>query len=357
MNQRYLPNQIETPCVVIDVAVAEHNIAKAQSYFDTHGVKFRPHIKTHKLPFFAHKQQQAGAIGITCQKLGEAEIMVQNGIQDILITYNIVGNAKLERLRQLAGQCKIAVVADSEAVARGLSGTFSDAALPLSVLVECDTGQHRCGVQTPEQAAALARIIDDLPGLRFGGLMTYPAKHDHANVDQFLKRTIALCGQQDIDVPVVSNGGTPGMSNAHLVSSATEHRSGTYIYNDRSLVEGQNCSLEDCALAVVATVVSRPTDDRMIIDAGSKVLTSDTMGLDGYGYILEYPLAIIGALHEEHGIVDMSNCSGSSPKVGDVVHIIPNHACVVSNLFDLVFLKHADGTIEAAEVACRGQVW
>ncbi|NKB53363.1 MAG: D-TA family PLP-dependent enzyme [Rhizobiaceae bacterium] len=357
MNSRYLPDHIETPCVVIDVDIVDRNIRRAQDYLDEHGVMSRPHIKTHKLPKFAHRQIEAGAIGITCQKIGEAEVMADAGIGDILITYNIVGTAKLQRLRRLAQTCRLTVVADSEQVVRGLSETFATAAVELSVLVECDTGQQRCGVQTSEQAAHLATFIDAAPGLLFDGFMTYPPKKSHERVNQFLQRAVELCESNKLEVNTVSNGGTPDMQNSHLVSCATEHRSGTYIYNDRSLVESGDCKLADCALAVHATVVSRPTDDRMIIDAGSKVLTSDPMGLTGFGHVVEYPKAAIRELHEEHGIVDLSNCVGTLPNIGDIVQIIPNHACVVSNLFDRVFLRHGDGRIEIQDVACRGQVW
>lgn len=357
MTSRYLPDEIETPCVVIDVDTVERNIANAQAYLDEHGIKARPHIKTHKLPKFAHQQAAAGAVGVTCQKIGEAEIMANAGIGDILITYNIVGSRKLERLRNLSKKCQLTVVADSEKVVRGLSAQFETAEVNLPVLVECDTGQNRCGVQTGEEVVQLALLIDSLPGLKFEGLMTYPPKKRHAEVNRFLQRAIELCEAKELPVQTVSNGGTPDMANSHLVSTATEHRSGTYIYNDRSLVESGDCQLADCALAVNATVVSRPTETRMIIDAGSKALTSDTMGLSGFGHVVEHPDAVIKELHEEHGIVDVSACSFALPEIGDVIQIIPNHACVVSNLFDRVFLRHPDGRIEVQDVACRGQVW
>ncbi len=357
MIDRYIPKTIETPCVVVDVEIAKNNLKKAQTYFDGHGIKTRPHIKTHKLPMFALEQLKLGAIGITCQKIGEAEIMADAGIKDIMITYNILGAAKLERLKKLSEKCSLSVVADSSAIIAGLSECFAGQDTPLSVLVECDTGQKRCGVQSPEQALGLALLIEKSPGISFGGLMTYPAKKNHQNVEAFLKETIDLCSANGLTVGVVSNGGTPDMLNSHLVKSATEHRSGTYIYNDRSLVLGGDCTWDDCALQVMVTVVSCPTKDRVIIDAGSKALTSDTMGLKEFGYVVEYPNAIVKELHEEHGILDFSHCDADRPNVGDVIHIVPNHACVVSNMFDQVFLKSSSGDIEPAPVAARGQVW
>jgi D-serine deaminase-like pyridoxal phosphate-dependent protein len=306
---------------------------------------------------FAHEQIKAGAIGITCQKLGEAEIMAETGITDILITYNILGEAKLERLLALSKICTLSVVADSRATIAGLSDCFANQGKSLPVLIECDTGQHRCGVQNPRQALELAQFVAQSPGLLFGGLMTYPAKRQHEAVNAFLKATLDLCSNNELDVSIVSNGGTPDMLNSHLVTSVTEHRSGTYIYNDRSLVLSNDCSWDDCALRVLATVVSRPTNDRVIVDAGSKSLTSDTQGLEGFGYVVDYPEAQITALHEEHGILDVSNCGDNRPDVGDVLHIIPNHACVVSNMFDQVFLKTASGQIDPTPVTARGQVW
>ena len=199
-------------------------------------------------------------------------------------------------------------------------------------------------------------MIDDLPGLSFGGLMTYPAKKTHGKVNDFLEETIKLCVKAKLTVTTISNGGTPDMLNAHLVTAATEHRSGTYIYNDRSLVVGGDCTWDDCALQVLVTVVSHPTEDRIIVDSGSKALTSDTMGLDGFGHLVEYPNAIVKELHEEHGILDFAAVDGEKPKVGDILHIIPNHACVVSNMFDQVFLKE-QGEITPTQVSARGQVW
>lgn len=353
----YLPDSLETPCALINMNIVENNIQRAQDYLEQHGIKARPHIKTHKLPGLAHMQIAAGAIGITCQKIGEAEIMAAAGIEDILITYNILGESKLNRLRQLGQQIDLTVVADSKTTVSGLSASFANSQLPLKVLVECDTGLARCGVQSPESALSLAKIIDSSPGLKFVGLMTYPAKNDHDQVESFLQRSIQLCRGAGLDVTVVSNGGTPGMLQAHRVSSATEHRSGTYIYNDRSLVASGDCDWSDCALQVVATVVSRPTADRAIIDAGSKALSSDTMGLDGFGFVTEYPDALVRELHEEHGIIDFSGVKGGRPAVGAVLHIIPNHACVVSNLYDCVFVQSEDGTINAVTVEARGQVW
>lgn len=352
----YLPDQPETPCAIVDVAVAERNITRLQSFLDSHGLANRLHIKTHKLPEFALKQIAAGAVGITCQKIGEAEVMAAAGIDDILISYNILGAAKLSRLRRLAEGRKIRVVAVSEAVASGLSEVFSSAEQSLEVLVECDIGLGRCGVQSPEEALALARHIESLPGLAFAGLMNYPQRDTQPEVEAYLSATLSLLKGADIAVACVSTGGSPSLKRAHEVSCATEHRAGSYIYNDRTLAEGGDCDWADCALSVRATVISRPTLTRAIIDAGTKALTSDSFGLEGFGQVVEYPDMAVRQLHEEHGILDLP-ADQKGPDVGDTLHVIPNHACVVSNMFDRVFLKDPDGAYRAVTVAARGLVW
>lgn len=348
-------DDLETPAVVIDLARVETNLARTQAYADAHGLKLRPHIKTHKLPRFAHRQVALGAIGITCQKLGEAEVMVDAGVRDIFVPYNILGERKLKRLRALAERADITVTADNATTVEGLSRTFADAPKQLGVLVECDTGGSRCGVQSPADALDLARRIAGSPGLVFTGLMTYPGvgKVD-ANRD-WLNDAVTLLREANLPPTVVSNGGTPDLWRAGEVTAATEHRPGTYIYMDRRQVNYGVGTFEDCALTVLTTVVSRPTADRAIIDAGSKALTSDTLGLDGFGVVVGYPDAIVRSLSEEHGVIDLSR-SASKPVIGERLRIIPNHACVVSNLFDAVALLSPDGTVEIEPVAARGRV-
>ena len=346
---------IDTPAVLVDAVIARRNIQAFQDYCDRHDLKVRPHIKTHKLPLMAKWQLEAGAIGITCQKIGEAEVMADAGIQDILITYNILGNPKLTRLRALHQRVDLQVVADNGTVLAGLSEAFQGEETPLTVLVECDTGAGRCGVQSPEAALDLARVICQLPGITFGGLMTYPPVGRCGEVEHWLTTARGLLMAAGFECPVISNGGTPDMWRAHEMPSATEYRIGTYIYNDRSLMARDLCGPQDCALTVLATVVSRPTDSRAIIDAGSKILTSDLLGLEGYGQILDHPNLCLKALSEEHG--ELFDPEGQMAlKVGDRVRIIPNHACVVSNMVDEIHLIEAGGKITETEVSARGKL-
>jgi len=343
-------DQLDTPVAVVDLDRLEANIAALQAYLDEHSIANRPHIKTHKIPEIAHMQLAAGAVGIACQKLGEAEVMAQAGVRDIFVPYNIVGEAKLERLAHLARRVWLSVTADSEFVVRALSATARSAGLTLPVLVECDTGARRCGVQSPQEAAELARIIARSPGLHFGGLMTFP---NLDGLDQFVSQVKSLLAKDGVPVERVSGGGTPCMWQAHTHAALTEHRAGTYVYGDRHTLKSGAMGLEDCALTVITTVVSRPTADRGILDGGSKTFSSDLVGLEGHGLVLEYPEARFYAMSEEHGHVDFSPCE-RRPEIGERVTVLPNHVCPVSNLFNQV-VGVRDGAVEVVwPVACRG---
>ncbi len=346
---------LETPAVVIDRTKVDANLSRAQAYADANGLKLRPHIKTHKLPMFARLQCELGAIGITCQKVGEAEVMADGGITDIFIPYNILGDGKLERLAALHQRVTMSVSADSTVTVAGYADHFTDPAHPLPVLIECDIGAGRCGVQSSEEALALARRIEAAPGLRFEGLMAYPPRGAMQDVERWLKDAIALLEKNGIAVNTVSNGGSPDFYSAATVKSATEHRPGTYIYSDRMQVAFGHGTLEDCALTVLATVVSRPTPDRAVLDTGSKALAADMAPVPGHGHIVEYPAAVITTLNEEHGIVDLSACA-IKPEIGEKVRIIPNHVCVVSNLFDVVNLTDGEIVLETVPVAARGKL-
>ena len=351
--------QLSTPVPIIDEDRMAANIARVQGYMDKEGKAFRPHIKTHKIPALAEQQVAAGARGINCQKITEAEVFADAGFDDILITFNVLGPEKLERLVVLNEQISgLKVVADNKITVQGLSEAFANAARPLAVLVECDTGGGRCGVQSPEAAVELAEAIHAVPGLTFMGLLTYPKAFAESDVEAFFSSALKLLEAKGIACPIVSNGGTPSLFDAGKVTSATEHRAGTYIYNDRAMVRSGHCTFDDCAMHILATVVSRPTDSRAVIDAGSKALTSDLLGFDDFGYVVDYPEAVITGLSEEHGVLDLSKCaSDARPQIGERIRIIPNHTCVVSNLVDrMVF--HRNGVVTRVEpVAARGRVW
>ncbi|UVC12000.1 D-TA family PLP-dependent enzyme [Rhizobium sp. TH2] len=348
---------ISTPRPIIDEVRMQANIARVQAYADQHGLALRPHIKTHKLPSIAKLQVAAGAKGINCQKITEAEVFANAGFEDILITYNILGPDKLERLAALNERISsLKVAADNRTTVEGLSKHFAKLK-PITVLVECDTGAGRCGVQTPQEAFELAKLIHDMPGLTFGGLLTYPKPHAAAAVQTYFSEALSLLTSAGIPCPVVSHAGTPSLFEGHQVPAATEYRAGTYIYNDRSMIRAGHCTEADCAMTILATVVSRPAPGRAIIDAGAKTLTSDLSGFGDYGLVVGFPDAVIKALWEEHGAIDISACKDTFPAIGEKIRIIPNHTCVVTNMFDTMVF-HRDGVVTRVEdIAARGLVW
>ncbi len=335
---------IETPAAVVDLDRLERNLSRWQSYCDDAGLRSRPHVKTHKCVEIARMQVELGARGITCQKLGEAEVMVDAGLDDVLIPYNLLGDEKLRRLTALLERAQVSVTADDAAVLPGLARAARDAGRELRVLVECDTGLGRAGVQTPEAAIALARQIED--PLRFAGLLTYPV----------LERTLAFLSEaaETLEPETVSVGGTPTMwSAAELTDVANEYRAGNYAFYDRNSVAAGAATLDDVALTVHATVVSRPSPDRALLDAGSKCLSSDRGPDDAMGLILEAPTSTIEQLNEEHAYVRLAK--DDSLELGQHVRVAPNHACVVSNLFDEFALERAGQPEGSWRVAARGK--
>jgi D-serine deaminase-like pyridoxal phosphate-dependent protein len=253
---------------------------------------------------------------------------------------------------RLARRTKMSVTADSEFTVKGLSSVAQGEKLELAVLVEFDCGGQRCGVQSPQEAAALARFINSSAGLHFAGLMTFPSNDQ---TDPFVRQTKELLERDGLEVECVSGGGTPNMWQAHNATEATEHRAGTYVYGDRHIIKSGAMSLDDCALTVTTTVVSRPTADRAILDGGSKTFSSDLLDLDGYGTIIEYPEARMHAQSEEHGHVDLSACK-NKPRIGERLTVVPNHCCVVSNLFNQVYGLRSNRVEVIWPVAARGAV-
>jgi D-serine deaminase-like pyridoxal phosphate-dependent protein len=344
-----------TPAVTVDLDRVERNIKRLQAACDAAGVANRPHIKTHKSPLIAAMQRDAGARGITCQKLGEAEVMAAAGFEDILISYNILGEEKVARLAALMGKTNMIVCVDNPVSVAAAADAAGRAGRPLRVLVECDTGRKRAGVETPGEAIALARMIADRNGLVFAGLLLYPPETAIPQTQTFLDHTLAGVRESGLEPTIISSGGTPNIANLGKLDGATEHRAGTYVFNDRMMMACGAAGLEDCALNVVATVVSRAGPDRGIVDAGSKTLTSDTGGLDGHGLILEHPQARIAKFAEEHGFLDLAACN-DRPEVGDVVRIIPNHVCVVVNMMERLIATRGNEIVGEIPVAARGRI-
>jgi len=346
---------LDTPAVTIDLPIMEDNIRRVQAHLAKHGIANRPHIKTHKIPALGKLQMQAGATGITCQKLGEVEIFTDAGVaDDVLLTFNIIGGAKTDRLMALAKRLRrLAVVLDNEVVAKGLSEAAVSHGVDMRFLVECDTGMGRNGVQTPQAAVDLARAVMKMPGMHFEGIMTFPLRAPTSRA--FFEQALSLFKSAGIAVPVVSGGGTPAIFSTQDYPMLTEHRAGTYIFNDVMTVKSGTATWDNCAMRVRATVVSRPTGERAVIDCGTKVLTSDQYTATGFGHVLEYPDAVIPHLSEEHGVIDLSQCR-ERPAIGEIVHVVPNHCCVVSNMVDELHGVRASHVETSWPVAARGAV-
>jgi D-serine deaminase-like pyridoxal phosphate-dependent protein len=345
-------HDLETPSVLIDLDRMERNIARMQGYCDHYGLKFRPHIKTHKIPAIARQQLAAGAVGIACQKLTEAQVFIDaGGFNDIQIPYNIVGPQKTARLADMALYNRITVSADHPSVVRGLSEAAAANGITLRVMVDLATEIERTGA-SPAEALELARQIDEDDHLHFAGVLLYPS---YPAMRPRLLELLDGLHRSGIGVDSVSGGGTGAAWTSHEIPELTEIRVGTYVYNDWTTVTSGWADVDDCAMTVMATVVSRPHPDRAILDSGSKTLAADRVA-DGHGFILQYPEARIYKLNEEHAYVDLSDCA-ERPVIGERVQIIPVHTCVVSNLHNQVYGVRGETIEEIWPVAARGLVW
>jgi D-serine deaminase-like pyridoxal phosphate-dependent protein len=336
---------------VVDVDRLERNLRRWQDECDRLGFANRPHIKTHRSVEVARRQLELGAVGLTCQKLGEAETMVDAGFEDVLVPYNLVGPRKLERLAALLRRATIRVSFDDPALLPGLASAADAAGRELGVLVDCDTGLGRTGVTEPERAAELAAAAARTDSLRFEGFVTYPAPPESL---MFFVEATRLCEQQGLEVGTVSVGGTPSMWDAERMRpTATEYRAGTYVFNDRNTVSAGAATLEDVALTVRATVVSRPAPDRAVLDAGSKALAGDVGHDGGFGLVVQAPESQVVRLDEEHAYVSLA--PGDSLELGQTVSVVPNHACVVSNLFDAFTVVQDGEPVAHWRVDARGR--
>ncbi|MEX0503838.1 alanine racemase [Alphaproteobacteria bacterium LSUCC0719] len=344
-----------TPCAVVDLDVVDRNIARVQALCDKAGRANRPHIKTHKSPVLARRQLDEGAIGITCQKLGEAEVMAEAGIEDILIATNIIGAARSGRLAALQRRMGLKLCADNPVSLAAYAEAGRVAERPIRVLIECDTGQKRAGVETPAEAVALAKLVRDDPALEFGGLLFYPPRDGWPATQKFLDDTQGGLADLGLVADIISTGGTPNLGNMTQLEGATEHRAGTCIFNDRMMMAAGMAGIDDCALRIFTTVVSRAGARRGILDAGSKTFTSDIGGLEGHGLILEHPEARIHKMAEEHGFLDLSECP-TLPEVGDILRVVPNHVCVAVNMFDQLVAVRGNDIVDILPVAARGRL-
>lgn len=367
-------SDLVTPQVLIDQKRALRNIERAQEVARAAGVRLRPHAKTHKSPVAAKWQIDRGAVGVCCAKLGEAEVFVEAGITDIRVPYP-VNYINASRLLALMDRASMSIIVDHLHVARGWSAAMQRADRVLDVLVKVDVGFHRCGIDPAGEPLEFLKKIKGLPGLRLRGILSH-AGHSYLAASEAELRAIALeeasiltglrdrAAEAGIQIEELSVGATPLLRFAAEQRGITEVRAGNYIYFDRTQVALGSATLDDCALMVLATVVSKPAPDRIILDCGSKTLTNDqARGIDkvpGYGAILNADGTaideglIIERLSEEHATVRVIGATRLEP--GSRVFVLPNHSCVVSNLVDEIVLVDGDQVLERLPVAARGRI-
>jgi D-serine deaminase-like pyridoxal phosphate-dependent protein len=366
--------ELRTPCVLVDHVKLERNIDRMQAAVSARGLRLRPHAKTHKSPELARVQIGRGAVGVCCAKLGEAEVFAAAGIEDIRLPYPLLP-VNADRVLALLDQTHLSFIVDHPGVAQGWSDAMQNAGQTVDVLVKVDVGFHRCGIDPNASGAAeLVARIAELPGLRFKGLLSHAGHAYLANSEAEIATVAATEARllndlaarvRDLGVPVeeISVGATPSARFSVQQSGLTELRPGNYIYYDRTQVGLGAASWSDCALTVLARVVSRPAADRVVLDCGSKTLTNDqARGIGntaGYGAVLQAVDAdapddtlLVERLSEEHAVVKLLGESRLQP--GDLVRIVPNHSCVVSNLMDTVWIIDGADVVDQVEVSARG---
>lgn len=361
---------LDTPALLVDLPRMERNIRTMAEFARDARVKLRPHVKTHKIPALAHLQVGAGASGVTVAKLGEAEVMADAGITDILVCYPILGMEKLERLAHLARRIQISVAIDSIEAARQLSETAKTHRTRYQIFLEVDSGLNRCGLPPGDPVVDLARQILRLDGVEIVGVCTHaghairattPAERDaiarhEGDCVVFTRDRLLAAG---IPIREVSVGSSATVRVSGRVPGVTEIRPGTYIFNDYMQTTAGACTEQDCALTVLSSVVSRPSRERAILDAGSKCLSSDfhhlTERMTGYGYLKGSRGTTVARLSEEHGVVELTD-HDPPLAIGDRVEIIPNHACAALNLWDVAHGVR-NGDVEVVwPVLARGKV-
>jgi D-serine deaminase-like pyridoxal phosphate-dependent protein len=359
-------SEVETPALVVDLEILDRNLRRVAEYAGSHGLRLRPHTKTHKSILLAKRQLELGAAGLTVAKVSEAEVMLSAAPADLLVAFPIVGRGKLARLMQVARRTRVTVALDSAAAARELSEAAGAAGTEVGVLAEFDAGLGRVGVAPGEPLLDLARSIDQLPHLTFEGLTFYPGHIKSldeagmralAQLSELVDSVRADFARAGIAVRIVSGGSTPTLFHSHEVRGLTEIRPGTYLFNDLNTVLSGGCAMEDCAAAILATVVSVARAGQMIVDGGSKTFSSDRPANSEvtFGRVVEAPGARFHKMNEEHGFIDLAG-AGRQFAVGDRVRIIPNHICVAVNLHERVYGVHGDRVEEIWNVDARGKL-
>ena len=357
---------LETPAAVVDLGRLERNLGRAAEYANQHGLALRPHVKTHKTAWIAGEQVRLGAAGVTCATPREAEVMSAVA-SDILLAYPPVGKTRASRIASLPRDARVIVALDSLEAILEIEREAEACGRSVGVYIEIDMGMHRVGVPDAQAALELVKRVQRSRALYYEGIAFYPG-HVREPVDaqdsslERLNATIAATldtlGKAGADPTVVSGGSTPTLWQTHRLHGVTEMRPGTYVYNDRTTAEIGACAWDDCAFTVLATVVSTAVPGQAVIDAGSKALGREPLrGADaggGFGSLLEHPEVIVKGMSEEHGLLDLSK-SGWTPRVGEVIRVIPNHVCIVVHLNDTMHGVRGDAVERSWAVDARGR--
>lgn len=362
---------LETPCVLIDDDRLERNIEKMADLARRSHVQLRPHLKTHKSVKIAKMQKAAGAMGFTVAKISEAEVMADAGLDDFFIAYPIIGKSKIKRLLDLNRRCSLIVGVDSLKGALALSEAALQDGQELTVRLEFDMGFGRTGA-SPDQAVDLAQKISQMEALRFDGIFAFKAMTYAGHPTSDRKAAGLEEGQLAVEmadrirasgiaVKNISVGSTPTAEYAASVEGITEIRPGTYVLNDMATVKSGSCTLDDCAAAVLVTIVSK-TEDRLVIDGGSKTFSTDVqpgtapLFLEGFGQIIGDDRLVLSRFSEEHGIITIKE-GANDYQVGDTLLIVPNHICTTLNLHDTFVLTRHHAPAETIRVDARGCVF
>jgi D-serine deaminase-like pyridoxal phosphate-dependent protein len=360
---------IDTPALLLDYDILLKNLQDMQQKADQYNVKLRPHTKTHKMPELAKLQVSVGACGITVAKVGEAEVMAENGLQDIFIANEIIGFTKMLRIRELHRKITIRLGVDNEYQVDQLHEVFKDEAKPIEVLIEVEVGENRSGVITDEQVIALTRHIQSRPGVLLKGVFSHEG---HSYKAQDVEDCQRICRESQLrtlraaniakglgaPVTIVSIGATPSMMHSAVIEGITEVRPGTYIFMD----VGQGTAISDysrCAATVLASVISMPTEERIVLDVGAKALTMQTRSggictTTGYGLVKNSNNVRLSGMYDEHGLI-YSKEWRSALAVGDKIEVIPNHICPVCNLYDSAYLVSKGEVLKEIPILCRGK--
>lgn len=358
---------LETPALLVDLDRLEANLKRVGDYCARHRLRLRPHTKTHKTPDIARLQLAGGAAGLTVAKVGEAEVMAAAGAPEILVAYPVLGDSKWRRLMGVAKSTELTVALDNLDSARGLARHASFNGAAIGILVEADVGMGRCGLAPGGGLVNLASEIAKMPGLRFDGLMFYPGHvnladpqgdEDFEKVGRDLERIYDDFRRAGIPLAVVSGGSTPTLFHSHRLPGLAEIRPGTYVFNDCSQVAMGACGWEDCAAAIMTTVVSTPREGAAIVDGGSKTFTSDPARPDTanlHGRVMEDPAIRFYKMSEEHGFLDVRK-AGKEIRIGDRLRIVPNHICTAVNMHERIHGVRGETVENSWRVEGRGKL-